>query len=75
MMPCGMIAPNMKAAGNAAAKFREDCMKKVASGIFAAALAMSASAASGQSKPPLKLGGILDMSGLFRVWCWRTIPE
>ena len=40
-------------------------MKKVASGIFAAALAMSASAASGQSKPPLKLGGILDMSGLY----------
>ena len=40
-------------------------MKRVATGIFAVALAMSATAASAQSKPPLKLGGILDMSSLY----------
>ena len=40
-------------------------MKRVVTGIFAAALAMSATAALAQSKPPLKLGGILDMSGLY----------
>ena len=40
-------------------------MKKVVTGIFAAVLAMSATAALAQSKPPLKLGGILDMSGLY----------
>jgi branched-chain amino acid transport system substrate-binding protein len=46
-------------------KFREDVMKKIATGIFAAAMAMSTAAALAQSKPPLKLGGILDMSGLY----------
>ena len=40
-------------------------MKRVVTGIFAAALAMSASAAFAQAKPPLKLGGILDMSSLY----------
>jgi branched-chain amino acid transport system substrate-binding protein len=40
-------------------------MKRVVTGIFAAALAMSATAAFAQAKPPLKLGGILDMSGLY----------
>ena len=40
-------------------------MKRVVTGVFAAALAMSATAALAQSKPPLKLGGILDMSGLY----------
>ncbi len=40
-------------------------MKRAITGMFAAALAMSASAALAQSKPPLKLGGILDMSGLY----------
>ena len=40
-------------------------MKRVVTGIFAAVLAMSASAALAQAKPPLKLGGILDMSGLY----------
>ena len=40
-------------------------MKRVVTGIFAAALAMSASAALAQGKPPLKLGGILDMSSLY----------
>ena len=40
-------------------------MKRAITGIFAAALAMSATAALAQSKPPLKLGGILDMSSLY----------
>ncbi len=40
-------------------------MKKVLSGILASALALTASAALAQSKPPLKLGGILDMSSLY----------
>jgi branched-chain amino acid transport system substrate-binding protein len=45
-------------------------MKRVVTGIFAAVLfaavpAMSSTAALAQAKPPLKLGGILDMSGLY----------
>jgi branched-chain amino acid transport system substrate-binding protein len=40
-------------------------MKRVVTGIFAAALAMSATSALAQAKPPLKLGGILDMSSLY----------
>src|SRR6202166_3732243 len=44
---------------------REALMKRVLSGVLAALLAVSATAALAQSKPPLKLGGILDMSGLY----------
>lgn len=40
-------------------------MRRVVTGIFAVALAMSSTAALAQAKPPLKLGGILDMSGLY----------
>ena len=40
-------------------------MKRAITGMFAAVLAMSATAALAQGKPPLKLGGILDMSGLY----------
>jgi branched-chain amino acid transport system substrate-binding protein len=40
-------------------------MKRALSGVLAALLAVSATAACAQSKPPLKLGGILDMSGLY----------
>jgi branched-chain amino acid transport system substrate-binding protein len=40
-------------------------MKRVISGVFAAALMLAAGAACAQGKPPLKLGGILDMSGLY----------
>src|SRR4029079_19602085 len=56
-------AKRIEAAGNAAC--REAFMKRVVTGIFAAALAMSATAAFAQAKPPLKLGGILDMSCLY----------
>ena len=40
-------------------------MRRVVSGVFALGLAFAATAAWAQSKPPLKLGGILDMSGLY----------
>jgi branched-chain amino acid transport system substrate-binding protein len=40
-------------------------MRRVFSGVLASVLALSASAAFGQAKPPLKLGAILDMSGLY----------
>src|SRR5262249_31770772 len=40
-------------------------MKRILAGAFACALAMSATAALAQAKPPLKLGGILDMSSLY----------
>ena len=40
-------------------------MKRTTAIIAAAVLAMSATAALAQSKPPLKLGGILDMSSLY----------
>ena len=40
-------------------------MKRVLSGVLASMLAVAATAALAQSKPPLKLGGILDMSGLY----------
>src|SRR5258708_5107980 len=45
--------------------YREASMKRVVTGIFAAALARSAPWALAQAKPPLKLGGILDMSSLY----------
>jgi branched-chain amino acid transport system substrate-binding protein len=40
-------------------------MKRIFSGVLAAILAVTATAALAQSKPPLKLGAILDMSGLY----------
>jgi branched-chain amino acid transport system substrate-binding protein len=44
---------------------REVFVKKIISGVFACALAVSGTSALAQTKPPLKLGGILDMSGLY----------
>src|SRR4030088_1030693 len=44
---------------------REVLMKRIVSGVLASVLVLAASAAMAQSKPPLKLGGILDMSGLY----------
>jgi branched-chain amino acid transport system substrate-binding protein len=40
-------------------------MNRVVSGIFGVTLAITATGALAQGKPPLKLGGILDMSGLY----------
>src|SRR5262245_65116564 len=44
---------------------REDFMNRILAGAFACVLAVSATSALAQTKPPLKLGGILDMSGLY----------
>jgi branched-chain amino acid transport system substrate-binding protein len=72
---CGMIAareyksnsgrPAMRHVDREACMNREACMKRVLSGVLATVLAVAATAAMAQSKPPLKLGGILDMSGLY----------
>src|SRR6202161_1303628 len=40
-------------------------MKRVLSGVLATLLVAASTAAMAQGKPPLKLGGILDMSGLY----------
>jgi branched-chain amino acid transport system substrate-binding protein len=40
-------------------------MIRLLTGLFASVLALSATAALAQSKPPLKIGGILDMSSLY----------
>ena len=40
-------------------------MRRVLSGILALVLGVAATSALAQGKPPLKLGGILDMSGLY----------
>src|SRR6202163_2219164 len=55
----------IKAAKHAACRQGGFAMKRVLSGVVASVLALAATAAVGQSKPPLKLGGILDMSGLY----------
>src|ERR1700732_1257057 len=44
---------------------REALMRRVLSGFLGAVLAVAATSAFAQSKPPLKLGGILDMSALY----------
>src|SRR4051795_9842485 len=54
----------MKTPRNAAC-FREVAMKRIALGLLASVMVIAAPAAMAQSKPPLKLGGILDMSGLY----------
>src|SRR5438270_40109 len=43
----------------------EVAMKRVALGLLASVMAIAATTAMAQSKPPLKLGAILDMSGLY----------
>src|SRR6201746_311759 len=40
-------------------------MRRIALGLLASVMVIAAPAAMAQSKPPLKLGGILDMSGLY----------
>jgi branched-chain amino acid transport system substrate-binding protein len=61
-----MIAPTeISGRRQCGVRDREVLVKRILTGIFAGALAMSATSALAQSKPPLKLGGILDMSGLY----------
>src|SRR5216683_2602166 len=60
-----IAATEIEAAGECGAFAREAAMNRVLSGVFASALVLAATAAMAQSKPPLKLGGILDMSGLY----------
>jgi branched-chain amino acid transport system substrate-binding protein len=68
---CGMIAATELINGCKAMRHveREAWMKRILSGVFAgilaSGLALTATAASAQNKPVLKLGGILDMSGLY----------
>jgi branched-chain amino acid transport system substrate-binding protein len=72
---CGMIAakdikrhngrPAMQHVDSEACMNRKACMQRVLSGVLATVLAVAATAALAQGKPPLKLGGILDMSGLY----------
>ena len=40
-------------------------MNRLLTGLFASVLALSATAAYAQGNPPLKIGGILDMSSLY----------
>ena len=40
-------------------------MKKIFAGMIASAIVLVAGTATAQDKPPLKLGAILDMSGLY----------
>jgi branched-chain amino acid transport system substrate-binding protein len=63
----GMIAATEIEAAHECGTFaREVAMNRVLSGVIASVLlVLAASAAMAQTKPPLKLGGILDMSGLY----------
>jgi branched-chain amino acid transport system substrate-binding protein len=61
----GMIAATKSRPRKMGSFYREASMKRVVSGVLASVLALTATAALAQSKPPLKLGGILDMSGLY----------
>jgi branched-chain amino acid transport system substrate-binding protein len=54
----------IKVAGDTARQ-QGGCMKRAFSGVLASVMVLAATAAMAQSKPPLKLGGILDMSGLY----------
>src|SRR4051794_32631803 len=61
---CGMIATTTT---NVApwCVHREAFVRRTMSGLLASVMVIAAGAAMAQSKPPLKLGAILDMSGLY----------
>jgi branched-chain amino acid transport system substrate-binding protein len=62
---CGMIgATEIKRAGDTA-KLRGGFMRRAFSAAVASVMALAATSAMAQGKPPIKLGGILDMSGLY----------
>src|SRR3981081_2340438 len=60
-----MIAPTEMVCRRQCGMDWEASMKRILTSVLACALAMSATSALAQSKPPLKLGGILDMSSLY----------
>jgi hypothetical protein len=60
----GMIAATKSRPQRMRHLYRETCMKRALSSVIASVLAVAAGAAFAQGKPPLKLGAILDMSGL-----------
>src|SRR5665647_2880989 len=63
---CGMIAATeIRPAKTMRDLDWEVFMKRVLSGVLASALVFAATTVLAQTKPPLKLGGILDMSGLY----------
>jgi len=64
-MACGMIAAIEISVAGKTARPQGGFMKRVLSGVLASVMVLAATAAMAQSKPPLKLGGILDMSGLY----------
>jgi branched-chain amino acid transport system substrate-binding protein len=64
-MACGMIAATEVSPQPTRRIAREDDMRRALASLLASVLALAATAAMAQDKPPLKLGGILDMSGLY----------
>src|ERR1700744_2436119 len=60
-----IAATEMKAALDAARWRGRPIMKRVFSGVLSYLMALGARSAMAQDKPPLKLGGLLDMSGLY----------
>jgi branched-chain amino acid transport system substrate-binding protein len=62
---CGMIAAQNLRSQAMRHVSRENSMKRAFSGVLASVLMVAATAAVAQGKPPLKLGAILDMSGLY----------
>jgi branched-chain amino acid transport system substrate-binding protein len=55
----------IKAATRDRGSSREVSMKRIFAGVAASLVALAATSAFAQTKPPLKLGGILDMSSLY----------
>src|SRR4051812_39892668 len=60
-----MIAPNNNTPRKTMRQHGRNAMKKISAALLATVMGLAASTAMAQSKPPLKLGGILDMSGLY----------
>jgi branched-chain amino acid transport system substrate-binding protein len=62
---CGMIAASRSSSQARRHVAGEVFLNRIISGVFATVLALAATDTMAQDKPPLKLGGILDMSGLY----------
>jgi branched-chain amino acid transport system substrate-binding protein len=64
-MACGMITANSSRGRSQCGSAGRISMKRTLAGVLASVLALVSPIAMAQEKPPLKLGGILDMSGLY----------